>query len=85
MNTESLVGNLVRKSYEMEGSLTFKLGEEELEPGMRSRIILRPKQNRGTNEEKKRKKQSAKIGKEEEKICKNGETKSAKIVRKRYP
>ncbi|KAH0996677.1 hypothetical protein GBA52_020541 [Prunus armeniaca] len=39
----------------MEGSLTFKLGEEELEPGMRSRIILRPKPNRGTNEEKKKK------------------------------
>ncbi|CAL9020776.1 unnamed protein product [Prunus brigantina] len=54
MNTESLVGKLVRKSYQMEGSLTFKLGEEELEPGMRSRIVLRPKPNRGTNEEKKR-------------------------------
>ncbi|CAL9025176.1 unnamed protein product [Prunus brigantina] len=84
MNTESLVGKLARKSYEMEGSLTFKLGEEELEPGMRSRIILRPKPNRGTNKKKKRK-QSAKIGKEEEKICKNGETKSAEILRKRYP
>ncbi|KAH0969695.1 hypothetical protein GBA52_028487 [Prunus armeniaca] len=58
----------------MEGSLTFKLGEEELEPRMRSHIILRPKQNRGTNEEKKKgnrvqklekkKKISAKMGKQ---------------------